>query len=483
MTPLSRWRDRTLVMAATLLFAVLIRPVVNVNDGSRLATVESLVERHTFAIEASSIFTIDKYSYQGHFYSDKPPLLALYAAVPYAVLHTVGITFRRSANVTYALLTLLTTALITAIGLMFLRRTLRRFPIDPGWADVVVLLAGVGTLVLPYSTVFSNHTAAAALLMLGFYFLIRLEEGARHAALAALFTSLAGSIDIAAFVFVPVFGVVVLRRSFRHVLAFAAVAAGVLGIYFSLNWITSGSFVPPPMNTSLWAYDGSNFGEANLTGLARQSSASGLARYSFHMLFGHRGLFSYTPILVFSLIGAYHAFSRRDFRHRFELALMLLGAAVYIASYLLRSVNYGGYCYGVRWYTDLMLLLCVPLGFIGPRIDASTTFRRVFLAVGMASIVIAFIGANKPFTVADEQHPNTFITCLLEPARPVVGSGSSLPKPTLTLVRNVRYAFIWVLALGACWFFQRTMRTTRGPLSGPPPQPSRPEKRMTGAGL
>src|SRR5437868_13147617 len=74
------------------------------NDGSRLATVESLVDRGTFAID-DSIFvriptnrapyesvqlretgTLDKLLIGGHFYSDKSPVPAVLLAAAYGAI-------------------------------------------------------------------------------------------------------------------------------------------------------------------------------------------------------------------------------------------------------------------------------------------------------------------------------------------------------------------------------------------------------------
>jgi 4-amino-4-deoxy-L-arabinose transferase-like glycosyltransferase len=57
------------------------------NDASRLAAIESLVHRGAWAIDGSSFATVDKIKVGGHFYSDKPPLMAWLGAGVYAVLH------------------------------------------------------------------------------------------------------------------------------------------------------------------------------------------------------------------------------------------------------------------------------------------------------------------------------------------------------------------------------------------------------------
>jgi hypothetical protein len=448
-----RRKDLRVFALAFALFTVLCRPIASGgSDGSRLATVESLVERSTFSIDGSSIGTIDKFRYQNRFYSDKPPLLAVFAAGPYALVRAVGIGFSHSMSLAYAAVTILTIGALSAAGLVFLGRTLRRFHVEPRWAELVVLLCALGTLLLPYSVVFSNHAPAAALLMIGFHYLVRADEGVRPAFLAGLFTALAGAIDIAAFVFLPFFGLALLRRRFDRWLGFAVPALLVLGIYFWLNRVVSGSFAPPSMNMALWDYPGSAFNEASLTGLASQSQGfAQTARYAFHMLLGHRGLFSYTPVLVFSLIGAWRALSAKDFEARLELGLAVLASAIYVAAYTFRSVNYSGFAYGVRWYADLTLLASVPLAFVGRSVQESPRFRRWFLVAALASIFIAFVGTIKPFTPVKPEQPNPFVNCLMDPLQPVDRS------PAEIRARNVRDGIILVLAVGACVVFRRRL--------------------------
>src|SRR5262245_37009368 len=61
------------------------------NDASRLATVESLVDQGTLAID-DSIFatTKDKLFIDGKFYSDKSPVPALYLAGVYQIYQWLG---------------------------------------------------------------------------------------------------------------------------------------------------------------------------------------------------------------------------------------------------------------------------------------------------------------------------------------------------------------------------------------------------------
>ena len=60
------------------------------NDGSRFATIQNLVEKHSFVIDHSMFFTYDKVFINGHFYSDKPPVFSVIAATPYFLFYNTG---------------------------------------------------------------------------------------------------------------------------------------------------------------------------------------------------------------------------------------------------------------------------------------------------------------------------------------------------------------------------------------------------------
>lgn len=385
-----------------LLHALLTNPIIGVNANiySRLAVIQSLVENNTFIIDRSAfISTIDKYFYNGHYYSDKPPILALASSVIYFISNNfLGLSFDSNPHLTYYSIVLMTVGLLTSIGLVYLHKSALVLGADKAWATAIVLVGGLGTLMLPYSTIYINHAASGALLAVGFYYLLRIGEESLAPVLAGLFISLAGSIDIAIFIFVPVSAIAIYRASWRDKISFFFAAMGILSIYFTLNFIFSGSFKPPAMNPQLWDYPGSIFSASNLSGLAKASSGSEQLRYAFHMLVGDRGLFYYTPVLVFSFCGALVSILGAKHENRHVYFAILLGTVLYICSYILRTNNYAGWSYGIRWYANLMLLLCLPLIPVGNWVRASPLWRGSFLALASISIFLAFIGVAEPLS-------------------------------------------------------------------------------------
>ena len=174
---MSRGKQLTIFILFFLLFAVFTKTeTYSWNDASRMATIQSLVEQFSFVIDKSTfIETGDKYFYNNHFYSDKPPLLSMYGALYYFVLKNLfNISFATTPRLAYYLVTLLTIGALTCVGLVYFHKILVEFfEIDQEWADLTTFIVGTGTLVLPYSIVLNNHIVSGVLLLISFYYLLK----------------------------------------------------------------------------------------------------------------------------------------------------------------------------------------------------------------------------------------------------------------------------------------------------------------------
>jgi hypothetical protein len=363
-----------------------------------MATIESLVDFHTFSIDRSTyIWTGDKYFYQNHFYSDKPPMMALYSSVFYSILkHVFNLTVATHQSATYFLLTVLVIGVMSSLGLVCLYEIFKFFRIDERWTNLVVFLAGAGTLILPYSIVFNNHAFSGSLLLFSFYFLLLGRHEVRNAAIAGFFIASAGSTDITMFALIPLYAILLFNKSDRAKFTFILACIPVILLYIWLNFYTSGSVIPPAMNAKLWDYPGSYFGSGNLSGLVGHDLQS-LAIYAFHMLVGSRGILSYTPILLFAFYGWYRTIFQPNFKYKKEYIFITAVCLAYVMFYIFRSNNYSGHSYGVRWFASIMLLACVPLAHIAEPIQKSKLLQGIFLAIASASILISLVGAIAPF--------------------------------------------------------------------------------------
>lgn len=378
------------------------------NDASRMATIESLVDFHTFIIDNSSFFaTGDKYFYQNHFYSDKPPILALYSSVFYLFLKvTFGLSFASHPSLTYYLLTVLVIGVTSSLGLLCLHEILKIFKIEPNWSNIILLIAGTGTLILPYSVIFNNHVVSGSLLLFSFYYLLPRQEVTKNAAISGFFISLAGSIDITIFALIPLYFVLFINKSGKAIFAFILSCLPMTIVYIFINVYTSGSIIPPAMNVSLWNYPGSSFGEKNLSGLV-EHDVSDLINYTINMLIGSRGLLSYSPIILFSIYGWIKMFFQPSFRYKKEYLFIAITCIVFVIFYIWRTNNYGGYSYGVRWFASIMLLGCIPLAHVAEEVRKKH-FGSLFVAIASISIFISFIGLIAPWGGIPENGYSSF---------------------------------------------------------------------------
>jgi hypothetical protein len=407
--------------------------ILSWNDASRMATIESLVDHHSFVIDNSRFFTGDKYFYQGHFYSDKPPILALYGSIFYFLLKSIGITFNNNSGLTCYLLVLLIVGVSTCIGLVYFYKTLKFIEVDDKWINVLMVVTATGTLLLPFSTVLNNHTVSGALLIVAFYYLLRIKESLKYAFISGLLIALAGSIDITVFLFIPFSIIVLFDKPLKSKIAFISACIPVLFIYFLLNLYISGSLTPPAMNKALWDYPGSIFNQNNLTGVSSQSNIFVVVKYAFNMVIGNRGLISHTPLLVFSIFGFAKVLFRQEFKYRQEYLFILLASLAYILMYVFRSTTYSGASFGIRWYAELMFLLCLPLAHIDEEIKNSRRFSSWFIVIAFSSIIISFIGVINPYVEAYTK-AFSFINCLIDATKSPISSKLRLILVTMPLM-------------------------------------------------
>ena len=203
---LPRLHIRLLVVYGTLLFAAtMVFQRVSAHSTSRLATIESLVEQGTFAIDRASYETIDRVFVDGHYYSHQPPLQAIAGAAVYYPLWLAGLRLDPGRVAEYSIVTFAVNGLMTVLGLMCFWRALGWSEVPDRWRLPVTASLACGTLLLPFATTMNGHDFSAALVGMGLYFYVRGDS----VFWAGLLFGLAGGSDHALLVF---FVVSVLRR-------------------------------------------------------------------------------------------------------------------------------------------------------------------------------------------------------------------------------------------------------------------------------
>ena len=379
------------------------------NVGSRMAAIESLVDRGTFAIDASPFSTGDKYRYDGHFYSDKPPLPSVLGAAVAAVLHTFGVDVVRGARVVMYATTVVTVAIPFGFAIGALYALVRRLGADERWALAVATLGGSATLAYPYATVLINHVPAAACLLAALDAIVRGRRDDRRLPLlaAGALLAVAVAIDTSFVIFLALAPLAIGRAPAR---AYGAVVVGafpVLAARGLADVALSGDLRPPDTNAALFDYPGSEFAHGYIVGSLGARSARELAIYAFNIVAGTRGLFTYSPVLVFGVIALVRTLrSRACATDRGTYAFVAVASVAYVASVVVGTSDYGGDAYGMRRLVGVGLLLCIPLGAIGDDLRHAGWPRATFLIVAATSIVAALAGtvdtfSTRPFPLGD----------------------------------------------------------------------------------
>lgn len=387
-------------LAAWLPIALITRTAAtDDHEFSRLGTVESLVERHSYWLEESKFHgSGDKIFYDGHFYSHQPPLLATLQSPVFWVLSKAGLHFWNTApfDLAYYLFTACTNGVALALIIVVFEIVLRRLGVPPGRSVACAFLLILGSWLLPYGLVTNNHEAAALLVAVLALLLIDLEQGrvdAARCALVGLTLGLLVAVEVVPVVsFLPLTIVYLFSkpqlRTRTTALPWVIGLAVPLVLHAIINIKQTGDLLPGGFHTELFAYEGSKFNESTLTGNLNHPTVGEFLHYSWQALFSEKGFFTYSPILLLGcLAGLMGSILWR--RGRAVLLVMTGSWFLSLTASLLMTNNFGGFASGFRHATYLapaMLIGLAPV-FAGRQRIVSA----IVLAVAALSIVVLFI--------------------------------------------------------------------------------------------
>lgn len=384
------------------------------NDASRLATIESLVQRGTWAIENSPFATVDKIKVGEHFYSDKPPLLSWLGAGVYALLHHgLGLTLQPQgcapnqapahcralfesgqADWAYFILTWLFVCLPGALMLAALYRLTRQNHWPNPLSLLFVGLLGFGTALFPFSTVFSNHVPAAAAVVGALAMLIQPPTRGRLA-WAGCGLSLGMMLDPFAGLFWALSLVYVLWQYRGQGLWFLAGSAPWLVLTALLDYQIVGNPLLPQMYAPGYAYAGASLSPV-ATGT--QQSAN-VFRYAFNLLVGERGFLAFYPAALWLGWAAVRSLRVADERLR-PVAWITVGASgLFVLYFVFFTDSYGGFSYSPRWLLILVPALAL-FWVVGPPPRYSIGQWLGLSGLAALSLVNSYLGALNPWTPA-----------------------------------------------------------------------------------
>jgi hypothetical protein len=390
------------------------RPFLSANDRSRWMTIRSLVEHGTYEIDKivgePTWDTIDMVQHRGrdgelHLYSSKPPILATLLAGEYWLIHRI--TGATLADHPYEIgRFMLVTANILPLVLIYvlIARLVERFGTSD-WGRIFVMAgATLGTFLNTFAVVLNNHILGAVSAAVTVYCLVRIaadgERRWRYFVLAGLAAAFTVASELPALVFLSLVGLLLLWHAPKETLiAFVPGVALVAAAFFGTNLIAHDSWRPPydhrsatNPNDNWYHYTYTVDGKEresywkNRQGIDRGEPTK--AKYALHVLVGHHGIFSLTPMWLLSLAGMFMWLGSADPRRRELAALILITSVVCLVFFIgFRSQddrNYGGMTSGFRW-----MFWCAPLWLV-MMIPAADRLARSRAGMALAIVLLSF---------------------------------------------------------------------------------------------
>jgi hypothetical protein len=429
-----RWFGVILFLAFFVLWALLTKVHTHSwQEESRMATVQALVEQGTFVIDHTEFNrTGDKVFVNDHFYSDKTPLLSVLTAGAYSMLHTVfGLALDpticvpdedvaacrafTAAGTRFTAFYWLTLIFIggSASGLVVLFwRAMLNAGSGGRLATALAVALGLASPLAPYSIVFAGHVPAALCLFAGFYLLHRTlapplpiravsnrQEKPRDEAFvffgAGFLISLSANIDLTLAIFIGAFGLWILFAHRRRLAAYFAGAVIPFAISAAINYWAVGTLVPLYFDPKAYDFVGTVL-NTTVGGTNGFYSLEFGLRYAYDMFVGQRGVFSFTPMLIFAFAGMVVAFKQR--RERGLILAVWIGSLVFAAYLILRTDNFGGLAWGTRWFVPLVpvwwYFVRNAYGVLWDKPRAALVWRALFWAAVCASFLTAAQGLH-----------------------------------------------------------------------------------------
>jgi hypothetical protein len=331
------------------------------------------------------------------YYSSKPPLLATLIAGLYWLLQLLtGWTLDENPAEVVRTILLLVNALPFGLYLYVLARLGERYS-GSHWSRMMVLAAAAfGTMATPFLVTLNNHTVATFCVLGALALALTVWErraaspGERLDFSGADYLRFVAAGALAAFAvcnelpalafWAALAGLFFLWSPPGTIVLFLPASLLVFAAYFFTNHQAIGEWLPvqSDFGSPWYDYEGSHWrppepGEQR-SGIDYAYLRETRGEYALHLLVGHHGFFSLTPVWIIAVVGLAALWPRRPKPGWGEetgpaysappwwLPLMTLAVtAAVIGFYLLKSNNYGGWTNGPRWLMWLSPLLLVCL--------------------------------------------------------------------------------------------------------------------------
>jgi hypothetical protein len=384
---------RRLALAAIVLvglaFATLIQSF-SWNQTSHYDLIRSLNDGKT-TIDQYQENTGDKVYYKGHYYSARAPGLALFTLPFYDALNLVHAESWTDSHVAppdhpgdemIYLINLWTDVLPGLLLLALVWRVAERY--EPGYGAAAAVVLGLGTMVLPLSTLVFSHVFTAFLSFAAFALMLRERDGPPSPmllGLAGLAMGYAFSSEYPTFFAAVVLGLFLLsRRDSLTPLGVARrggayLAGGLVGIVPLLLYNHHAFH-----SWTHLAYSDVPQQQKGFFGIGAPS-----LRVLATLLFDSRGLLTISPVLIMGAIGTVMLYRRGKRAEALTIGGICVCYLGYNSGYYL---PFGGGFMGPRFLNTLLPFLAFPIGIALKRFPGPTI---ALAGISIATTVIATI--------------------------------------------------------------------------------------------
>lgn len=428
-------------------------PMFSSNDKSRWATVRALVDEGTYAIGRRTYpdgrnpkrFTDDGLVTDPlfrsvdvvlrplgdhatgpqvrEFYSSKPPLFPTLVAAEYWLLKQLfGWDLVRDRFRVVPVILVTVNVVPFLIYLALLARLIDQTATTDFGRLLTFATAAVGTFLVTFAGTLNNHLPAAFCVLFASYPLLRAVHEKRDMTAAGyfgcgFFAALAASFDLPATAFLAGLGLpLLLARPRPTLLVFLPAALIPVLALLVCNYAALGQWLPAysEFGGPWYTFEGSHWAKRGTpAGKGIDFNTEPTTVYAFHLLFGHHGWFSLTPVWLLAAGGlvARAAGSAADLRRlvarpvgtgwtpELFAALTLVVSVVVFGFYLTRtqSYNYGGFTSGPRWLFWLIPLWVLALPPAADRLGRWSAGRWLAALLLSLAVFSAFYPLVNPW--------------------------------------------------------------------------------------
>lgn len=393
-----------LLLFVTFLYFFHLVPGWNVN--SRIDLTYAIVDEFSFSIDnyhdKLGFSTGDK-AYNpntGHFYSDKNIGLSLLGVIPYLLLKIITFPFGIETKpfISRYIITVFSVSLLSAYLSVIIKRLLKLFGADEKEAFILALFFSLGTLCLPYSTIYYPYQPSLLFFTSAFYILVNAKfknniDNIKFfipgllCGLAMLFEYTCGMIVVI------IWGYLLSNlKNKQKIFGFSFAILIPLIIFFVYNYICFGTSLTIPYKFlySEFFRESMSRGFMGITGFR-------LPVLYYITIHPYKGIFFFSPVLILIFYGFYLFLKDGIFRTEAIISLIIsIFYFIFNASYYMW---WGGWSAGARH-----LIPMLPFAFIllTPVIKKAKT---LLIILGIISIIFALV-----LTIVDPQPTQLYPT-------------------------------------------------------------------------